>query len=349
MTFVPNSLPGGDPITVVVERIDENALGEPCLPGLDAPQYGPCFRIRALGLEGPLETPAIVSICADPSTYGLPPGQDDVQIHRFSDDGNVYGLANTSTVDCTQQVGLLKVPERGLMRYAALGVNALARLVGPQPLAAAHLGLGGLTSSFSRFKWALPGEMTATDGDGVVLQASDGKTIPATVQVEDGEGLPVVGATVHFATSSGTVSAASAVTGADGVATVTWNLAGQPAGAHTLTASATGLWVDLPEHTTGFQVDLEQLTLTATIVGSPSNISGSPSETLSGTAGETLSTPLSVVVTDVDGNPVSGATITWTASGDGCIDTGSGCGSGTPPRARTGRPRERGRWPLRRV
>jgi len=322
VTFVPNSLPGGDPITVIVERIDEDALGEPCLPGLDAPQYGPCFRIRALGLDGPLETPAIVSICADPSTYGLPPGQDDVQIHRFSDDGNVYGLANTSTTDCTQQVGLLKVPERGLMRYAALGVNALARLVGPQPLAAAHLGLGGLTSSFSRFKWALPGEMTATDGDGVVLQDLDSKTIPATVLVEDGEGLPVVGATVHFATSSGTVddaSTASAVTGADGLATVSWNLTGQPAGAHILTASASGLWVDLPEHTTGFQVDLEQLTLTATIVGPPAEVTGSPTATVSGTAGETVSDPLSIVVTDADGNPVFGAGITWTASGDGSV------------------------------
>ena len=326
VTIVPNSLPGGDPITVVVERIDEGALGEPCLPGLDAPQYGPCFRIRALGLDGPLDAPAIVSICADPSTFGLPPGQDDVQIHRFSDDGNTYGLANTSTVECGEQVGLLKVPEGGLMRYAALGVNALARLVGPEPLSAAHLGLGGLTSSFSRFKWALPGEMTATEGDGVVLQASDAKTIPATVQVKDGEDLAVEGATVHFEASSGTLSAASAVTGADGLASVTWDLTGEPAGAHTLTASAAGLWVDLPEHTTGFQVNLEELTLTATIVGPPAAVTGSPTGTVSGTAGEMVSEPLSIVVTDAGGDPVSGAGVTWAASGDGGVTGGAATG-----------------------
>lgn len=326
VTIVPNSLPGGDPITVVVERLDESALGEPCLPGLDAPRYGPCFRIRALGLDGALVNPAVVSICADPSTFGLPPGQDAVQIHRFSEDGHTYGLANASTADCTQQVGLMKVPDHGLMRYAALGVNALARLVGPEPLAAAHLGLGGLTSSFSRFQWVHPGGMTATAGDGVVLQASDTKSIPATVQVLDDDDLPVEGATVHFSTTSGTVGA-SAVTGTDGLATVTWDLTGVAAGAHTLTASATGLWVDLPDHTTGFQVDLESITLTATIVGPAASVTGTPTGTVAGTAGETVSEPLSILVTDANGNPVSGAGVTWSASGDGSVTGSTATGS----------------------
>ncbi len=102
VTIVPNSLPGGDPITLVLERLDRALLGEPCLPGLDAPQYGPCFRIRALGLAGALIHPAIVSICADICHVRAPRGPGRVQIHRFSDDGSIYGLANTSTMECAE-------------------------------------------------------------------------------------------------------------------------------------------------------------------------------------------------------------------------------------------------------
>jgi hypothetical protein len=319
VTFVPNSLPGGDPITVVVERIDESALGEPCLPDLDAPQFGPCFRIRALGLEGTLLSPAVVSICADPDTFGLPAGQDDVQIHRY-DDGEIHALANAPSAECAgaEEVGLLDVPSHGPLRYAALGVNALARLIGPAPLHAAHLGLGGLTSSFSRFKWVLPGEMALAD-DAVVLQPSDPKSVAAAVHVEDGDGLDIAGATIHFESAAGTLDAVTAVTGADGLAAVTWDLTGVAAGEHTLTAWATGLWPDLPPHTTGFVLDRQELTLTATIVGPPAAVTGSPTETLSGTSGETLATALSVLVTDAAGNPVAGAAVAWAASGDGSV------------------------------
>ena len=265
VTIAPNSLPGGGPITLILERLDPSLLGEPCLPGLDAPQYGPCFRIRALGLDAPLVHPAIVSICAEPGAFGLPEGQDALQIHRYTDAGTIYALQNTPTVDCTATTGMLRVPESGPMRLAALGVNALARLVGPQPLQAAHLGLGGLTSSFSRFRWALPGAMEVEGGDITRSPDTSPISIPATIHVVDEDGQDVEGATVHFETGTGTLSAASAVTGADGVAAIVWNVGNPPLGSYTLTAYATGLWEALPGHALGYLVDRREVTLTLTL------------------------------------------------------------------------------------
>jgi hypothetical protein len=265
VTIAANSLPGPDPITLILERLDPLLLGEPCLPGLDAPQFGPCFRIRAQGLEGDLLHPAVVSICSEIGSFALPEGQDDLQIHRYTDDGAIYGLANTSTLDCATELGLLRVPQEGAMRWAALGVNAVARLVGPEPLRAAHFGLGGLTSSFSRFRWALPGEMEVVGGDLELIRDTSPISLPASIQVVDEEGLNVAGATVHFEASSGTLSSASVVTGADGLASIVWNLGVPALGEYTLTAYATGLWEELPGHTTGFLADRREVTLTVTV------------------------------------------------------------------------------------
>ena len=267
VTIAPNSIPGGDPITVVLERLDPALLGEPCLPGLDAPQYGPCFRIRAEGLVGSLIHPAIVSICSAPGSFGLPEGQDALQIHRYTDSGTIYGLANSPTVDCSAEMGMLRVPETGPMRWAALGVNALARLMVPQPLQAAHLGLGGLTSSFSRFRWALPGAMDVEGGDIERFPDTSPVSIPAAIHVVDEDGQDVQGATVHFETATGSVSAASAVTGADGLASIVWNAGNLTVGTYTLTAYATGLWEALPGHVDGYLVDRREVTLTLTISG----------------------------------------------------------------------------------
>lgn len=311
VTIAPNSIPGGDPITLILERLDPDLLGEPCLPGLDAPQFGPCFRIRAEGLDGALTNPAVVSICSEIDGFDLPAGQDALQIHRYTDAGEIYGLANTPTMDCAEEMGLLRVPDSGPMRYAALGVNAVARFLGPRPLHAAHLGLGGLTSSFSRFRWALPGGMQVVDGDGLLLLEAAPGPIPATVEVLDEDGLAVAGATVHFETSDGTLSAPSAVTGADGRATVEWTLDGLPPGERTLTAYATGLWDVLPGHDSGFLVDRQELTLTATTCAGGF---GTPTIDGSYDAGEwgcAHSVPLTV---DVDGTPTP-AEVHWMNDG----------------------------------
>jgi hypothetical protein len=274
------SLPGEDhpPITVTIERIDPTlfllATGTQCLPLFDAPQFGDCFRISTTPeLTAELDIPALVSICLDPTLLdGIDLSeaqQNQLTMIRFGDFGDgVWEALPDAAGDCpTQTASLLQVPEHGLFRFAALGINAVAGVLGPQPLAASDIRLGGLTSSFSRFRYALPGQMIPTAGDGVVIQPADDGVIEATVQVVDHEGVPVENATVHFDTDDGTLSATEAISDATGNATVTWTVDKSTAGDKTLTASALGLLADqVPEHSAAYFFTIESVTLTATVV-----------------------------------------------------------------------------------
>jgi hypothetical protein len=113
--------------------------------------------------------------------------------------------------------------------------RAVGRLIQPPPLFAAsamsHTGLGGLSCCFSNFGWALPLTLSTvpgtdhnTAGPGVQL-APD----PAVLVQYDHPSLsPAPGLAVSFAAVQGGVSAASATTGTDGVASVHWTLGSTP-------------------------------------------------------------------------------------------------------------------------
>ncbi len=327
----PNALPGIQSILVVVERLDPDAFlaatGEECLPFFDAPQFGPCFRITTDPvLSAPLLDPALVSICIDPSLLDgldIPAGQEDqLQITRFATDGSgvIQGLENVPG-DCpVSSAAAFPVPESGPMRYLAMGANAVAAAVLPAPLAAhGDISLGGMTSSFSRFRFALPGQMTVTAGDGGVLQAADAKTVDVSVHVVDHEGIAVENARVHFAASAGSPGATEALTDASGDVTVTWDLTGAPEGTHTLTASARGLLAGpVPDHNTLIDFTAEAVTASTTVVGPPAAVSlTAPTGSITGTAGEPVDEPIVVTITDAGGVGVAGAGVSWSASGDG--------------------------------
>jgi hypothetical protein len=335
----PSGLPGENhpPITVVIERLDPTLFlgqeGVECIPFFDAPQFGPCFRITTYPeLTEPLDWPALISICIEPDSIPairvLEAQQEQLQIVRFATDGSgtIEALQNVAG-DCDPPeptASLLTVPEAGPFRYAALGLNALARMVGPQPLAAhGSIRLGGLTSSFSRFRFALPGVMSVTDGNDEVLQDGDPNQVLTEITVVDEEGVPVQNALVHFSTTDGTLSVPQDSTDADGHAYVTWAVDVATPGTKTLTASAKGLVEGtLPDHQTSFVFALDDVTATATVVGPPSAIAPDPTDTLSGTAGESAGT-VSITVTDEGSNPVIGAEVTWTPSGDGSTTGGA--------------------------
>jgi hypothetical protein len=344
VTLPPDALPAGYPaVTLTLERLDNTQVD--CLPTLDAPQYGPCFRITTEpeltdGLQAGFE--ALVAICVDPHAFGLDDDQDDLlQIHRYHEDANgtvIQALANAQAPECAEAapsgLALLPVPDHGLLRYAARGVNALAGLVGPRPLAAAHLGLGGLTSSFSQFRWALPGGMNKVNDDFVIEWGATSNEVSPTVLVLDrgvpaeyGLGFtrdpaPVEGATVHFD------GIGDAVTGPDGLASVTWTPSG--VGSHELTAYAVGLYDEetpIPDHS-GTATTLVPLSVTfsATVVGAPASmtVSGSPED-----GAEVASTGVvSATVADENQVTVGTAHVTWTLTSPGC-DNGTEpvCGS----------------------
>lgn len=334
LVIFQNSLPAPfEAVIVTVERIDPvlfaDITGEECIPGgfglgdeesFDAPQFGDCFRVTTVPeLTASLLIPALVSICLDPASLAginlTQEQQDQLTMVRFDDIDLEWEALADAAGDCpTTTASLLDVPDSGFMRYAAMGVNAVADFLGPQPLAARDIRLGGLTGSFSRFRYMLPGQMIPTDGDGVVLQAFDDDQVAATVNVVDHEGVAVENAVVHFSTTDGSVSATEATSDASGNATVTWTVDRSSAGDKTLTASALGLSASaVPEHDTNHPFTAESVTFTATVVGDPSSLAQNPAGPITdAVAGQPQ--PLSVTVTDAAGNLVEGTEVTWTCT-----------------------------------
>ncbi len=130
---------------------------------------------------------------------------------------------------------------------------------------------------------------------------------PPSVKVTDAVGNGVSGVSVTFtlASGGGVISPASPaviVTNASGVATLTSWTVGAAAGPNTVSAAATGL--------TG-----SPITFTANgTAGAPTAIASNSAITQSATAGTTVAAPPSVKVTDVNGNPVSGVSVTFTVT-----------------------------------
>lgn len=330
----PNSLPAETPaVSVVLERINAGLFatlnnGEECIPAFDAPQFGECFRITTFPElpPGSLSNPATVSICVDVNAFGLTDQQEGtLNMLRYND--GVYEALADATGDCglTQTAGLVPVPDGGLLRFAARGINKVAKYLLPQPLTAfREIRLGGLTSSFSRFRFALPGEMIPTSGDGVVIQSTDPNVVNAVVTVVDYEGVAIANAVVHFTTSDGSIDVADVTTGNDGLAAVEWTVYQTP-GTKTLVASALGLVEEggAPDEQANGVIVAEDITFTVTVVGPPASATQFPTVPLSGAAGLPAG-DVTITVVDAAGNPISGADVAWT--GDGSVAGGKETG-----------------------
>jgi hypothetical protein len=130
---------------------------------------------------------------------------------------------------------------------------------------------------------------------------------PLVAKVTDGFGNPVSGVTIAWATAGGgTLSATSTQTGEDGQTSVQLTL-GPTAGTQTVTASAEGL-AGSP------------LTFTETATsGTASGVTIVSGDGQTGAAGAPLTAMLVVKVADASGNPVNGATVTWTVTGGGGV------------------------------
>lgn len=360
-TVVPaGALPDGYPeIILTMERIDpilfaqENG-GIECIPGLlglggfDAPQFGGCLRITTVPeLDVDLDLNAFIDFCVDfnptdfPSLKFLEEQDLRLQIIRYTDDGLTQGLPNVDATTCDPFLpsasvrGFFPVPsEEGFVRTAAVAANRVSRFLAPEPLAAhGSIRLSGSTSGFSRFSWALPGQMLKEAGDNVVIQqfedGSESYDVGVQVRVVDAGtepgdlpdfslGLPpsnVEGATVNFEGAAGVVPG-EVLTGSDGVAAAVWTVPGGAPGVYTMDAKALGLLdAAVPDHAGGIDFQEEAVTFTATVVGLPSSATQSPlsPDLGSGLPGETLLTPLTVTVVDQNGEPVVGFPVTWSA------------------------------------
>lgn len=121
---------------------------------------------------------------------------------------------------------------------------------------------------------------------------------PVTVRITDAAGNPVQGVPVTLEPSAGSLADSSVVTDSTGRVAARWTL-GRVPGAHTLTVRAS----ELPTAV--------EVTATAT-VGPAANVAFAEPPT-TGVVGRALEDPVVVQVTDEFGNPVSDATVSFTA------------------------------------
>jgi hypothetical protein len=135
---------------------------------------------------------------------------------------------------------------------------------------------------------------TAALGDSVVA----GTTVPVTVHVMQGA-TPAANVLVTWTVTAGggAVGSATSVTDASGLATATWTV-GDTVKTNTMTAVITGATVTIN---------------TVTVAGAVSSLARVSPDSQSIVAGAALT--LTARPIDRFGNPVSGATVSWSASG----------------------------------
>lgn len=223
----------------------------------DLPTFGSCVRVTAdpaLPPEGLLNAASVFICDVGNSILGRVNSEAQEQritLHRLDIDQNGQRVAALPHAPGCPLVVSSNTPSlrdlfatlrRGKVRDAA--GQALAMLA-PRPLYAAtrrvDLGGGGFSLEFSDFQFALPAKF-GVDASSDGQSAAPGSTLPIdpTVRVTDLGGEPVRGARVSFATTDGSVSSASVVTGNDGVAKTQWTIA--PIGKlNTLRASGRGI------------------------------------------------------------------------------------------------------------
>jgi adhesin/invasin len=152
--------------------------------------------------------------------------------------------------------------------------------------------------------------LIAQSGNSQLGPASQALPLPVTVRVTDNGGLDVVGATVTFSVrqGGGSVSTSSTVSDAAGVASTVWTM-GPQMGPQQLIAFLNG------------SIVLDSTVFTATATNGPATqINIDAGDTQRGTVGTALGTLVSAKVTDLSGNPVPNAPVSWTAvSGGGQI------------------------------
>lgn len=152
-----------------------------------------------------------------------------------------------------------------------------------------------------------PSAISVSSGGAQTATVNTALSAPVVVEITTSSGSPVSGVAVTFApnATSGSVSSATVTTDANGLAQVNWTL-GTVAGADSLTATA------------GTLTTVVVATATAGPATSVAVVSGNDQ---TATAGSTLSSALTVKVTDAFGNPVSNASVQWSDDAGGTFST----------------------------
>jgi len=153
-----------------------------------------------------------------------------------------------------------------------------------------------------------PANVAVVSGNNQTAAVNTALSQPLVVQVTDQGANPVAGVSVAFSAPSGTFSGAPATTDSNGMATVNYTT-GNSSGAVTITASVNAVKTPITVNVTA---------------GAPAAVTITGGNNQIGTAGTTLPQPLSVLVADQYGNPVSGVSVYYGDGGSGGIfDSGN--------------------------
>jgi N-acetylneuraminic acid mutarotase len=237
-------------VTVIIEATPP-ASGQSCIP-VSVDQFPGCYTFATDPGPTTFNTAVTAGICVE--TAGLTAAQIKVLI--------LYKLdlvGETSVITPLENAPAAFLPcnalaaKRGFRGLLARAGDAILTLLVPAPLNAAHLGIGGLTGSFSKIGWGLPPTMSKVVGtDGQSALVSTPVALPPAVKLTNAHGQAVGGLPITFAVGSGGGSitalgggAGTAVgvivrTAGNGVAALaSWKLGSSP-GANTVVASEIG-------------------------------------------------------------------------------------------------------------
>jgi PKD domain len=157
-----------------------------------------------------------------------------------------------------------------------------------------------------------PASITATSGGGQSTQISTAFAAPLVATVKDGGGNPVNGVTVTFTgpASGSSMATVTAVTNASGVASRAVTANGTAGGPYNVSATVSG--VATPAN--------YSLTNTS---GAPASVTATGGTGQAAVVSTVFAAPLSVIVKDAGGNPVSGAAVIFSgpASGASIVTT----------------------------
>jgi hypothetical protein len=227
---------------------------------IDLPTFGGCVRVTANPAlpDGGLAVAATVFNCNVSDVSVLPvvadhDQADRITLHKLDEIPSGDGVRQVITAlphapACGPQTaaggswrGMFAALRQGRVRSV---VRELGAMLAPKPAYAAmmiDLGGGGFTvDCCSDFQFALPAKAEVVPSTDKQV-APWGSLLPVlpTVKVTDLDGKAVSGARVRFSATNGSVSAASAVTGVDGLAQTAWTIGN--ASQNALVASGRGI------------------------------------------------------------------------------------------------------------
>ncbi len=165
----------------------------------------------------------------------------------------------------------------------------------------------GMVTSLPAEVYPVPASLTLLGGDGQRAPAGRRVANPVAVQVVSRSGRPIEGVAVRFVLpeGAGETDPQSAASDAKGIARASWTLGGLP-GRQSLAISAEGV----ASHTV--------ITAEAEPVGANTRLAP-VNENLEGPAGEALSEPVVVRVTDSSGVALADVPVAWSADDAGSI------------------------------